>query len=224
MNSEKIIFLQSKQVSNFYHLLVDFLPIIYNTYKRNNSLEISFDVPDCKLDLCRSVSLCVFGENVSICSSQETTGKNIIEYDKIKGSVNQEFVEYLRKIRSVDRSNSVKKKILIKRNNRYINQKIVLFLKKNGFEEVCFENYSIIDQANFMYNADLVVASHGAALTNIIFASKNTTIIELNNGFNTNLYQRLSKFSEGSYFQLVENSYDKDNHNESKNYTFYRNL
>jgi capsular polysaccharide biosynthesis protein len=222
MNIEKIIFLQSKQVSNFYHLLVDFLPIVYDRYKINNNLEISFDVPDCTLSLCRSVSQYIFGANVSIHSSQDIDGKDVIEYNKIKESINQEFVAYLRKIRSIEAGSSVKKKILIKRNNRYINQNIVSFLKKNGFEEICFEDYNIVEQANFVYNADFVIASHGAALTNIIFAGKQTKIVELNNGFNSGLYKRLSKFCDGSYIQFIENSYDKNNHNESRNYTFFK--
>jgi hypothetical protein len=222
MNSEKIIFIQSKQVSNFYHLLVDFLPIVYNRYKINNNLEISFDVHDGKLSLCRSVSQYIFGANVSIYSSKDTDGKDIIEYNNIKESIDKEFVEYLKKIRSIDKSNYFKKKIIIKRNNRYINEHIVLFLKKNGFEEIYFEDYNIVEQANFVYNADFVIASHGAALTNIIFASKETKIIELNNGFNAHIYKRLSKFCDGSYFQFIENSYDKDNHRESKNYNFFK--
>lgn len=51
-------------------------------------------------------------------------------------------------------------------------------LKSFGFESVVMEHLSIQDQINMFANATSIVAPHGAALANLVFA-KSTTVLEL---------------------------------------------
>ena len=199
IGQEAFIFLQSKQVSNFYHCLVDYLPSIFDIQLKYPDAHISleFDQPEKKLVLLRTIIGHLFGSNITINSSLDTHGKVKIEYESIKSSINERFVEYARKIRTV-RDGSVKN-ILMKRANRYIDSELVAFLKEENFQEMQLEDFSLKEQADLIFNADHVIAPHGAGLANMIFASRATKIMELNNGFNVNCFKKLSRFCEGSY-------------------------
>ena len=65
-------------------------------------------------------------------------------------------------------------------------------LKEKGFAEVRLEDHDILEQANLFYNAEMIVANHGAALANMIFADvRKTRILELNSGFNPTCFTRI---------------------------------
>lgn len=51
--------------------------------------------------------------------------------------------------------------------------------QKNGFVAVTLDNLSIVEQAKIFNSAKVIVAPHGAALTNLVFCRKNTKIIEI---------------------------------------------
>lgn len=53
------------------------------------------------------------------------------------------------------------------------------YLETEGFETVRMEDLSIPEAANLIGSAELIVAPHGAALANLIFARSGTTIIEI---------------------------------------------
>lgn len=48
-----------------------------------------------------------------------------------------------------------------------------------GFQRVTMDGLSVEQQANIFYNAEIIVAPHGAALANLIFCHPNTKVIEL---------------------------------------------
>ena len=56
---------------------------------------------------------------------------------------------------------------------------IVEFLSKKGFNKVVLDGLSIEKQAKIFNSAKVIVAPHGAALSNLVFAKKNTKIIEI---------------------------------------------
>ena len=66
------------------------------------------------------------------------------------------------------------------RRRRVLNEEAVFgFLKANGFEKVVLEDLHLIDQVKLFQEARIVVASHGAGLTNSMYMQKGQTIIEL---------------------------------------------
>ena len=56
---------------------------------------------------------------------------------------------------------------------------VTQLLNKFGFETVYLEEMSVIDQVTLFSNAHVVVAPHGSGLTNLVFCSPKTIVIEL---------------------------------------------
>lgn len=62
---------------------------------------------------------------------------------------------------------------------RVLNEDEVLIeLTKYGFECITLEGTPIVEQAKLFASAKIIVAPHGAALTNIVFCQKNSLVIE----------------------------------------------
>jgi hypothetical protein len=68
-------------------------------------------------------------------------------------------------------------------------------LSSYGFETRAMEEHSLLDQARFVREADVVVAPHGAGLANLIFARPGTRVIEIvpDGRSNAPLYPELSR-------------------------------
>jgi capsular polysaccharide biosynthesis protein len=63
---------------------------------------------------------------------------------------------------------------------RLLNEaEIIAYLEKRGFVCVCPGELSVAEQITLFSNAGVVVAPHGAALTNMVFAPPGATIVEL---------------------------------------------
>ncbi len=56
---------------------------------------------------------------------------------------------------------------------------VIQLLRQHGFEEIKFEQLSMWEQAEAMASCEAVVAPHGAGLSNIVFCSPGTKIIEI---------------------------------------------
>lgn len=63
---------------------------------------------------------------------------------------------------------------------RIVNEEILLrFLKSQGFEEYTLENLSVAEQASLFASAKVIVSSHGAALTNLVFCQEGAHVVEI---------------------------------------------
>lgn len=63
---------------------------------------------------------------------------------------------------------------------RVLNEgEVVNFLKERGFEVAAMETMSVPEQAALMAACDVVVAPHGGGMTNLIFCSPRTKVIEI---------------------------------------------
>ncbi len=58
---------------------------------------------------------------------------------------------------------------------------LVKMLEKQGFKTVYMENFSFLEQVSIMSHARFIVASHGAGITNAMFAKDGCHLIELIN-------------------------------------------
>lgn len=78
-------------------------------------------------------------------------------------------------------------------------QRLTQELKKRGFNCVSLENLTIREQAFTMNAANMVVAPHGAGLTNIAFCKPGTTVIEVFGDYVVPCYWALSKLCKLDY-------------------------
>ncbi|MEP0984908.1 glycosyltransferase family 61 protein [Ekhidna sp.] len=87
-----------------------------------------------------------------------------------------------------ERKSTTKRRLYISRKisttkgyRRYVvNEKEVLFyLESLGFEQVIMEDYSVVRQAKLFSESEIIVAAHGAALTNVIFCKPGTKVFEI---------------------------------------------
>ena len=79
-----------------------------------------------------------------------------------------------------------------KSNHRQIigENKLIDILSLNGFEIICFEDYSVKQQAELVAEAKVIITAHGAGLSNLIFASPGIKVFEILEGkfVNTNFW------------------------------------
>jgi capsular polysaccharide biosynthesis protein len=63
---------------------------------------------------------------------------------------------------------------------RVLNEaQVVEFLGRHGFEEIKLEGLSVREQAAIMASCDVIVAPHGGGLSNLVFCSPGTKVIEI---------------------------------------------
>jgi hypothetical protein len=87
-----------------------------------------------------------------------------------------EAAEYIKKKLPVNPS--LPKKIYVKRIGRRKLLGADDILAEYGFTTIVPENYSVLEQLTFFYNADIVFCVHGANSTNCLYMRKNTVFIE----------------------------------------------
>jgi capsular polysaccharide biosynthesis protein len=77
-------------------------------------------------------------------------------------------------------------------------------LGRAGFKVVCLEDMSVAEQLGLFAAASIIVAIHGAALTNLVFAAPGTEVIELvAPTYINHCYQRVAQTMGLSYQEVV---------------------
>ena len=100
------------------------------------------------------------------------------------------------------------KRIYIDRNRaRYRkainNEAVVKLLEKYGFKRIYLETLSVVEQAHYFNAAEVVVAPHGAGLTNLAFCESKTKVIEIfSPGYITPLYWFLSNICRLEHYYI----------------------
>jgi tetratricopeptide (TPR) repeat protein len=85
---------------------------------------------------------------------------------------------------TVSPTNTKLERIYISRENasyrRVINeQEILNFLEPLGFKSIILETMSVVEQATLFAGARVIIAPHGAGLTNLVFCQRETKFIEM---------------------------------------------
>ncbi|HEY9700544.1 MAG TPA: glycosyltransferase 61 family protein [Trichocoleus sp.] len=102
-------------------------------------------------------------------------------------------------------------------NRRIINEaEIIDFLSELGFQIVTLESLSVLEQAALLADAKVVISPHGGGLTNLVFCSPGTKVIEIfspkfvypcywlvSNLVNLEYYYLLGKIPEGEYLHQL---------------------
>ena len=98
------------------------------------------------------------------------------------------------------------RRVFISRNSsrRITNEKSVMdYLGKLGFEKVKCEKLSFEEQVNIFSDASVVIAPHGAGLTNLIFAKDNVKVLELRSPYYFgSCYWKLCNHLDFEYYSL----------------------
>jgi len=84
-------------------------------------------------------------------------------------------------------------------------------LIREGFTVAAMEGLSVQEQASLLSRTDVLVAAHGGALTNMVFAQPGTQIIELFGSHVYPYYYGLANLCGHSYQALLQNSNDFPN-------------
>ncbi|MED3883938.1 glycosyltransferase family 61 protein [Priestia aryabhattai] len=104
--------------------------------------------------------------------------------------------------------NNNKKRLYIKRGNvkrrKVINEEEILQeLERYGFEVLEMDGKSLDEQIKLFENAECIIAPHGAALTNILFMTPNSKVVELfPYGYSHNCFYTLANYSKCEYLYL----------------------
>lgn len=87
---------------------------------------------------------------------------------------------------------------------RLVNEaEVIQLLQKYGFEVVSMDGKTLGEQARLFAGAEAIVAPHGAALTNLLFANSGAKVVELfPQGFVNNCYYVLSNYAKADYFYV----------------------
>ncbi|MBE9047935.1 DUF563 domain-containing protein, partial [Pleurocapsales cyanobacterium LEGE 10410] len=114
---------------------------------------------------------------------------------------------------SLDKTNT-KQRIYVSRakakNRQLVNETQVSDLLNNlGFQTVFLEEMSVLEQVATFANAEIIVAPHGSGLTNLVFCSPQTKVIEL---FSPNYvrtdYWMISQYLQLQHYYLVGQSFN----------------
>jgi capsular polysaccharide biosynthesis protein len=109
----------------------------------------------------------------------------------------------------ISKNNNHSERIYVNRgqvgHRRVLNEpEIVSLLKQYGFESIALETLSLTDQIALMASAKVVIAPHGAGLTNIVFCDAGTKIIEFLYPAAVNvMYWTISEEMKFDYYYLM---------------------
>lgn len=210
--------------NNYYHWLIDVLPRIFilsdkiKKNKFNNILvpnyEKKYQIESLKCFFIKAntnfinLSKNKYLQFSNIIFSSNNSDFEFYNYDLLKKLQNK-ILNYIRVkkiypkncfdkiyINRID-SNKKKDRFLINENE------LTLKIKKKGFKCLTLSNYSFYEQAIIFNNAKIIIGLHGAGLANILFAKKNTKIIELTTGEWPNMYYKLSKCLKLNYKKVL---------------------
>jgi glycosyltransferase involved in cell wall biosynthesis len=214
---------------NYYHWYIDSLPRIWGLHKPDLK-----KLPTIKLFLSKMIKTedekilqAILPDNVVIVKVPRKTlvkGNHAIYLPFLSkdcsGALDKEYLDfYLQKASSLfnlNTKNNYPSKIYISRKNaekrKFLNENEVIALVKNeGYTVVELEKLNIAEQAALFYHAKKIVAQHGAALTNLLYA-QHTSVVEIFHAPNQHLnhYRDLCSQKELDYTPIYLDGKDKN--------------
>lgn len=178
---------------NYFHWMFDLLPRIeFLGLSEINLNNIDYFIVNRFYHTFQKETLSILGiDNKKIL---EVNGYSIQAKDLIatssshfnKGKIQPQSCNFLRRafLKVIEKSENTGERIYISRKTasyrRVINESEVTdFLKKYGFKTIQLESMSVTEQIKQMAAVKVVIAPHGAGLTNIVFCNPGTKIIEI---------------------------------------------
>ncbi len=122
-----------------------------------------------------------------------------------------------------EKSSSKAERIYISRkkasNRRIVNeQEVINLLEKLGFKTITLESISVAQQASLLAHSQVIVATHGAGLTNLVFCHPRTKVIEIfHPEYVMNYYWLLSNICGLEHYHLIGDEFDDNFSGKSAN-------
>jgi hypothetical protein len=205
--------LVSPQSHNYYHWLFDVLPRIklYSGVADHIShFCISATVPQKFLDI-----LLQFGipqNKILLVNETDKLHFDNLYVASLPGSEGRSpkwAIEYLRRLLIPSTNPIPTRKIYFKRGDqgdrKILNEALIIsLLEREGFETIDPDKLTIAAQIELMQQAKLVISTHGAALSNLLFVQEGTSVIEIFSPdyFRTDCYFTLARILNLNYQYL----------------------
>jgi len=167
------------KAGGFFHFYLEVIPKLIKYKKEDINLNFIIENMPFYKEILAFYKIEYFESNVNTCNN-----KSIVKMNKFYPSI-----EEIIKLNELNNEFHVDKisvsKIYITRQNerarRISNEKeLITFLKTLNFEIIDPGTLSFREQIRFFRSAEIIIAPHGAALSNIVWCNKSTKIIELN--------------------------------------------
>jgi len=223
-----VAFLAKNYCYNYYHWMFEFLPQI--ELLRRSGIDIGsidkFAVNHCCFPFQRE-TVSLLGIPLEKIVETDNNNNHIQARQLLVSSVIRESTkwacDFLRREFLNDSIIGLQKKQRIfiprKEKRRVINEdELVAVLTKFGFKSVAPESLSVAEQVSLFAAAEVVIGAHGAALTNTVFCSPGTKVIEIFAPDYVNpCYRKLSSQVGLEYWEFIgERVLDLDSHNQQE--------
>jgi hypothetical protein len=215
-----VAYLSDPTYLNYYHWMCGTLPLL-ETYQKYIPLEEIdyFYLGENGISNFHLESLSYAGVKASkilqvACTSNRILAAMKSRFIGFNDPISYSSFNYARNIFSsiIEQKTSKKgKKIYVKRGNvarrKVLNEDVILkYLDKYNFSIVQMDNKTIEEQAKVFSSSEIIIAPHGAALTNLLFVSPGTIVIEFfPNGYINNCFSVLANYAGAKHYYLQDN-------------------
>lgn len=212
-----VAYLSDPDVLNYYHWMCRTLPLlrIYQNFFGLQEIDFFYLGHD-PLSSYQKETLAKAGVAMSQVIQQACTADRIVAAINTRtvnfgDPINKEAYLFSRNLFYKDlqlNSSEKKRRIYVKRGNvtrrKVINEaEIINLLENYGFEAVIMDNKTVQEQAELFYQAEAIVAIHGAALANLLFIQPGVKVIELiPYGYVNNCFYAMGSYGEADYYYL----------------------
>ncbi|UII27787.1 glycosyltransferase family 61 protein [Fulvivirga maritima] len=193
---------------NYFHWVVDCLPLLQAVQHDLGNVIVIINKNPKQFQIDSLQLLGVAKENIMEWNYEKALIKELIvpQFRRVTSDLDDLFsplaINWLRNsiFRGVDLTPRYHTKVYISRSKnsfrKVVNEaEIDEMLSAKGFFKYYLEDMSFSDQVNLFYNADVIISPHGASMTNLIFMSEKSKVIELlflNEGYWYSLYYLLA--------------------------------
>ena len=181
-------------INNYYHSLVDKLPGLYGYKLMNLDCPIlsTYELDDAERHFAEMLG--INADKIIVDLKGEATAENGILPNI--GGLRPLFFDYLADLPKGQSPVGPQIYITRQRSTDRVmgnESEVHKIVEQHGFDIVAMEDYSLEDQIAIASGAETIVAPHGAGLANMVFARKDTKIVELiPDRYMTPLFKQLS--------------------------------
>jgi hypothetical protein len=220
---------------NIHGLLNKILPYIYNITRNESSINFILSPDDKKNNVLLEYVNLLNIQNIHFYKAHEIRFvKDLIRLpvsrDKMQSVRDNKLytAEWLQRLRQLIKSPKHIKKLVILRKDkhRHFQEDLLNFLLKEGFCPVVLDDLSIQEEIDLFAGVEIVVGNHGSGLSNLIYCSPGTKILEITRGDFQYIYpdfvshtNNLLNLTPEIYYQQVLCDSDIDMHIEKTPFT-----